>query len=141
MTDPELLAEATTRRRPPNYGPARAGSGIKEIDELWDANDELRRNFNTAVRTMTQVFNMRLADAHDRIDRLEALLNPLTVDPQDPDIEWNYRRGDGILVPAPSDPEARLKMIADGVKLIPRVHRPARGDGRIDVVAPPEMAS
>ena len=130
---------------PHPYGPSRASSGFREIDELHARIDALEKVLDTMIQTASRELSRRLedelvtwGDVPERVTRIEDLLAPMSVDPTQPDVEWSYRRGDGILRPAPSDPDERLQLIAAGVKLIPVIHAP-RDDGRMVVLPLPQM--
>jgi len=131
----------------PAYGPSRAGgTGIIEIEDLRRRIQALEDTLNTMIQTASRELTRRLedelatwGDVPDRLARVEDLLSPLTVDPTGPDVEWSYRRSDGILRPVPADPEERLALITAGVPLTPVV-RNTREDGRMVVLPLPEMA-
>jgi hypothetical protein len=130
----------------PAYGPSRANSGVREIEELRRDLDALKSAFDKALKLLTDAVGQRLedevgtwGDVPERLARVEDLLAPMKVDPATPEVEWHYRRGDGILRPAPTDPEERLALIASGVPLIPVLHQ-TREDGRLIVLPLPAMS-
>jgi hypothetical protein len=133
----------TTTARP--YGPARASSGFREIDELHDRIDALQRTLDTALAILSTQVHKYLTDevatwgdVPERLARVEDLLAPMSVDPTTPEVEWSYRRGDGILTPAPTDPAERLALITSGVPLVAKIHG-GRDDGRMVVLPLPKM--
>ena len=117
--------------------------GVTEIVQMEERIRLMEGTLNTALDRLARMVGDRVKEATDqladvpaRLAVLEELLRPLTVDPADPDVEWAYRRSDGILVNA--DPDKRLDLIAAGIPLFPVVHR-TREDGRMTVTPPPKM--